>query len=103
MSAHCLSMSVVRASNQPHPHTMHGCSRLDSNRWERLLIMTATVAQRKANLREGLLQSCDWYGNLEDMVHGYRGKSPSEDLNVHRPYRPGKDPSGRTGATSPSQ
>ena len=24
MSAHCLSVSVVRASNQPHPHTMHG-------------------------------------------------------------------------------
>ena len=49
MSAHCLSVSVVRASNQPHPHTMHGCSSLDSNHWECLLVMKATVAQRKAN------------------------------------------------------
>ena len=50
-----------------------------------MLIMTATVAQRKANLREGSLQSCDGCGDPEDMVHGYRGKSLSEDLNVHRP------------------
>ena len=76
MSAHCLSMSVVRASNQPHPHTMNGCSKLDPNRWERLLIMTATVAQRKAKLREGSLQSCDGCGDPEGMVRGYRGNHP---------------------------
>ena len=42
-------------------------SRLDSNRWE------------------GSLQSCDEFGDPEGMARGYRGKSPSEHLNVYRP------------------
>ena len=47
--------------------------------------MTATVSRDKANLREGLLQSCEGCGDLEGIVRGYRGNSPSDDLNVHRP------------------
>ena len=47
--------------------------------------MAKTEPRDKEKFREGWLQSCHGCGDPEGMVRGYRGKSPSEDLNVHRP------------------
>ncbi len=84
MSAHCLSVSVVRTSNQPYPHTMHafpssiliagGLADNDGNR-----------STTQSEFEEGLVAVLLRCGDPEDMVRRYRRNLPSKNLNVHRP------------------